>query len=402
MKASVYVSKKCFKSLNSAGQWVYDNEIDRVDGEYENGDIVKVKDLKDRVIGLGFINDNSKIRVRLFTRDKKAEVNAGFFKKRLADAWEYRKNVIDTGCCRIVFGEADFLPGLTIDKFSDVLVVQSLALGIDRYKELIVQTLIDILRKDGIEIRGVYERSEAQVRKLEGMEPKKGFIGKEFDTSSVLIKENGVLYSVDVENGQKTGFFLDQKLNRKAVSELCKGKTVLDCFTHTGSFALNACLGGASEVTAVDVSEAALETAKKNAMLNGCSDKINFVCADVFELLPRQISEGKKYDVVILDPPAFTKSRSSIEAAVRGYKEINIRGMRLVKNGGYFATCSCSHFMGDELFRSLVHEASVDTGVYLRQIEVRAQSPDHPVIWGSSESYYLKFFIFQVFTRNEV
>ena len=314
---------------------------------------------------------------------------------RLKDAWEYRKKTVDTSSCRIVFGEADFLPGMVIDKFSDVLVFQALALGIDRYKELLIELLREILLEDGIRIRGVYERSDAKEREKEGLKKVKGFLGEEFDTN-VEIVENGVRYIVDVKDGQKTGFFLDQKYNRLAIQKLCKNAKVLDCFTHTGSFALNAGIAGAESVLGVDASDLAVNQARENADLNGLSDRVKFISRDVFELLPELEKQGEKYDVVILDPPAFTKSRSSIKNAVKGYREINLRGMKLVKDGGFLATCSCSHFMDYELFTKTIAQAAKNVHVRLRQVEFRTQSPDHPILWAADESYYLKFYIFQV------
>jgi 23S rRNA (cytosine1962-C5)-methyltransferase len=311
------------------------------------------------------------------------------------DAWEYRKKVIDTSSCRLIFGEADFLPGLTVDKYEDVLVVESLALGIDRLKEHILAALVKVLPEDGIQVRGIYERSDAKVRELEGLPREKGFLTAPFDTK-IQITENGVRYIVDVENGQKTGFFLDQKDNRRAIHRLCKGAKVLDCFTHTGSFALNAAIAGASSVIAVDASDLAVEQARENARLNGLEDRVSFLCRDVFELLPELIAKGEQYDVVVLDPPAFTKSRNSIKAAARGYREINLRGMKLVRNGGYLVTCSCSHFMDPELFKKTIGEAARDAHRRLRQVEFKTQAPDHPILWSSDESYYLKFYIFQV------
>lgn len=305
------------------------------------------------------------------------------------------QKVSDTGSCRVIFGEADFLPGLVVDKFSDVLVVQSLALGIDRLKDQIVELLKEVLAADGIKIRGVYERSDAKVRRQEGMELYKGFIGEAFDTN-VEIEENGVRYMVDVKDGQKTGFFLDQKYNRKAIQHLCKDAKVLDCFTHTGSFALNAGYGGAKEVTGVDASELAVEQATLNSKLNGMEDRVKFICRDVFELLPELEEKGEKFDVVILDPPAFTKSRNSVKNAVKGYREINLRAMKLVRDGGFLATCSCSHFMTYELFTQTIHQAARNVHKRLRQVEYRTQAPDHPILWAAEESYYLKFYVFQV------
>ena len=364
-------------------------------GEFENGDIVIVHDFDGYGMGRGFINMNSKIRIRMMTRKQDQEIDHAFLEMRVRDAWEYRKKTVDTSSCRVIFGEADFLPGIVVDKFSDVMVVQSLALGIDRFKETIVELLRKVLAEDGITIRGVYERSDVKVRKQEGMEMVKGFIGPEFPTL-VQIEENGVKYEVDVKDGQKTGFFLEQKYNRLAIQRLCKDAEVLDCFTHTGSFALNAGIAGAKHVTGVDASELGIEQARENARLNGLEDRVEFVCADVFDLLPKLEQEGEKFDVVILDPPAFTKSRNSIKYAVKGYREINLRGMKLVKDGGYLATCSCSHFMDPELFTKTIREAASTVHKSLRQVEYRTQAADHPILWAADESYYLKFIIFQV------
>ena len=393
--AVVTLKKGEGRILKSGGMWVFDNEIAKMEGNFENGDMITVHDFDGYPMGKGFINLNSKIRVRLMTRDVSREIDRDFLYERVKNAWEYRKKVVDTGSCRLIFGEADFLPGLVVDKFSDVLVVESLALGIDRLKEQIIEILKEILRQDGIGVRGVYERSDAKVRQNEGMERVKGFIGKEFDTN-VQIEENGVKYLVDVKDGQKTGFFLDQKYNRLAIQKLCKGARVLDCFTHTGSFALNAAVAGAREVTGVDASELAVEQASKNAILNGVQNLAKFLCRDVFELLPELEKKGEKYDVVILDPPAFTKSRSSIKNAVKGYREINLRAMKLVKDGGFLATCSCSHFMSYELFTETIGQAARNVHKRLRQVEFRTQAPDHPILWAADESYYLKFYIFQV------
>ena len=393
--AVVRLKKKEGRQLKAGGAWIYDNEIDQVQGEYENGDVVRIEDFDGYPLGKGFINDASKIRVRMMSRRADTVIDTEFLRGRLKDAWEYRKKCVDTASCRIVFGEADFLPGLVIDKFSDVLVVESLALGIDRMKPEIIKLLTEILEEDGITIRGVYERSDAKVRTKEGMERQKGFLSEPFDTDVEII-ENGVRYLVDVKDGQKTGFFLDQKYNRLAIQKLCKGARVLDCFTHTGSFALNAGIAGAVHVTGVDASELAVEQARKNAQLNGLSEQVKFICEDVFELLPKLVEQGEQYDVVILDPPAFTKSRNSIKNAVKGYREINLRAMKLVKNGGYLATCSCSHFMDYELFTKTIHQAANHVHKRLRQVEFRTQAPDHPILWAAEESYYLKFYIFQV------
>lgn len=394
-EAIVTLKKGEGRMLKSGGLWIFDNEIASILGSFEDGDIVAVHDFDGYGLGKGFINRNSKIRVRMMTRNRHQEIDEAFLKMRVQEAWDYRKKVSDTGICRVIFGEADFLPGLVVDKFSDVLVVQSLALGIDRLKDQIVELLKEVLAADGIKIRGVYERSDAKVRRQEGMELYKGFIGEPFDTN-VEIEENGVRYMVDVKDGQKTGFFLDQKYNRKAIQYLCKDAKVLDCFTHTGSFALNAGYGGAKEVTGVDASELAVEQATLNSKLNGMEDRVKFICRDVFELLPELEEKGEKFDVVILDPPAFTKSRNSVKNAVKGYREINLRAMKLVRDGGFLATCSCSHFMTYELFTQTIHQAARNVHKRLRQVEYRTQAPDHPILWAAEESYYLKFYVFQV------
>ena len=394
-EAIVTLKKGEGRMLKSGGLWIFDNEIASILGSFKDGDIVAVHDFDGYGLGKGFINRNSKIRVRMMTRNRHQEIDEAFLKMRVQEAWDYRKKVSDTGSCRVIFGEADFLPGLVVDKFSDVLVVQSLALGIDRLKDQIVELLKEVLAADGIKIRGVYERSDAKVRRQEGMELYKGFIGEPFDTN-VEIEENGVRYMVDVKDGQKTGFFLDQKYNRKAIQHLCKDAKVLDCFTHTGSFALNAGYGGAKEVTGVDASELAVEQATLNSKLNGMEDRVKFICRDVFELLPELEEKGEKFDVVILDPPAFTKSRNSVKNAVKGYREINLRAMKLVRDGGFLATCSCSHFMTYELFTQTIHQAARNVHKRLRQVEYRTQAPDHPILWAAEESYYLKFYVFQV------
>ena len=382
-------------TLKAGGPWIYDNEIASVMGSFADGDLVIVHDFDGYPLGRGFINTRSKIRIRMMTRNADQEVDREFLRKRVQEAWEYRKKTVDTSSCRVIFGEADFLPGIVVDKFSDVLVVESLALGIDRMKEEIIELLKECMEADGIQIRGVYERSDAKVRLQEGMERVKGFLGEPFDTK-VEIVENGVKYIVDVQDGQKTGFFLDQKYNRLAIQRLCKEAKVLDCFTHTGSFALNAGIAGAGSVIGVDASQLAVDQATENARLNGLEDRVKFICRDVFELLPELEKQGEKFDVVILDPPAFTKSRNSIKNAVKGYREINLRAMKLVKDGGYLATCSCSHFMTYELFTETLRQAARNVHVRLRQVEYRTQAPDHPILWAADESYYLKFYIFQV------
>ncbi len=433
MKESAVITLKKGEGrlLKSGGAWIFDNEIADIEGSFLNGDVVNVRDFDGYPMGKGVINMNSKIRVRMLTRDKDTEIDSEFLTKRLRDAWNYRRKTVDTGSCRIVFGDADFLPGITIDKYEDILVIESLSLGMDRMKERILDILIGILAEDGIKIRGIYERSDAKERLKEGMERKKGFIGQPFDTQ-VPITENGVHYLVDVAEGQKTGFFLDQKYNRAAIRPVCRGAKVLDCFTHTGSFALNAALAGAESVLAVDASETALRQAIRNAELNGFAyeagrasqdaqagnsgtgrvipedaltgrfmtnesgTKLGFMTADLVELLPQMEKEGIQYDVVILDPPAFAKSRQNVKNAEKGYRKINRAGMRLVKDGGFLATCTCSHFMTRELFEKMVHEAAREAHVRLRQVEARTQAPDHPILWSAAESSYLKFYIFQV------
>lgn len=329
------------------------------------------------------------------TRNIDQEIDREFLKMRVRNAWEYRKTTVDTSSCRVIFGEADFLPGLVIDKYEDVLVVECLALGMEAFKETIVELLKEVLAEDGITVRGVYERSDANERKKEGLPKVKDFIGAPFDTN-VEITENGVRYLVDVVNGQKTGFFLDQKYNRLAIQRLCKGKRVLDCFTHMGTFALNAGIAGAAEVTGLDISDYAISQAQENARRNHLENTVHFRCANVFDELPKLAEQREQFDVVILDPPAFTKSREATKNAIKGYREINIKGLKLVKDGGYLATCSCSHFMTQELLAKTVREAARSAHKRLRQVEFRTQSPDHPILWAADESYYLKFYIFQV------
>ncbi|WP_461882447.1 class I SAM-dependent rRNA methyltransferase [Fusicatenibacter sp.] len=408
------------RTIKAGGAWIFDNEIDTIVGTFTNGDVVTVHDFDGYPMGKGFINQNSKIRIRMMTRRADQEIDTEFLRMRVQNAWDYRKQVMaggndrdlngsdadyllpgigttgraDLNCCRVIFGEADFLPGLVVDKYADVLVVECLALGMEQFKETIVALVKEVLLADGIKIRGVYERSDANERKKEGLPKVKDFIGEEFDTN-VEIVENGVHYMVDVVNGQKTGFFLDQKYNRLAMQRICKGKKVLDCFTHMGTFALNAGIAGASGVTGLDISEYAVQQAEANAKLNHLEDTVHFRCANVLDELPKLAAAGEKYDVVILDPPAFTKSRQATKNAIKGYREINMKGLKLVKDGGYLATCSCSHFMTQELLAKTVKEAAKATHKRLRQVEFRTQAADHPILWAADESYYLKFFIFQ-------
>lgn len=390
MACKFYLYKGMGKKSENGHPWIYTDEIEAYDGEYENGDIVEVYNFRENFIGKAYINDASKIALRIITRDINEEIDKDFFRKRFQKAWEYRKKVIDTSSCRLIFGEADFLPGLTVDKFEDYYVIQISSLGMDRYRD----TIVDILKED-FHAKGIFERSDLPSRELEGLEQKKGFLTEPFDTM-IEIVENGVKYYVDIENGQKTGFFLDQKENRAAIHRICKDAEVLDCFSHTGSFALNAGIAGAKSVLGIDVSQHAIDFATKNAELNGLDHKVKFECHNAFDVLPKWSKEERKFDVVILDPPAFTKSRETINGAKRGYKEINLRGLKLVKEGGYFITCSCSHFMKEDLLRATIKEAAKDAKKTLRQVEFRTQSADHPILWSSDESYYLKFFIFQV------
>ena len=395
MGAIVTLKKGEGRTIKAGGAWIFDNEIDTITGRFKNGEIVTVHDFDGYPMGKGFINQNSKIRVRMMTRKPDQEIDDAFLRMRVKNAWEYRKTTVDTSSCRVIFGEADFLPGFVVDKYEDVLVVECLALGMEQFKEKIVEILKELLEEDGIQIRGVYERSDANERKKEGLSKVKGFIGEEFDTN-VEIVENDVHYLVDVVNGQKTGFFLDQKYNRLAMQRICKGKKVLDCFTHMGTFALNAGIAGAADVTGLDISEYAVSQAETNARLNHLENTVHFREANVLDELPRLAQAGEQYDVVILDPPAFTKSREATKNAIKGYREINMKGLKLVKDGGYLATCSCSHFMTRELLAKTVKEAAKATHKRLRQVEFRTQSPDHPILWAADESYYLKFFIFQV------
>lgn len=395
MYNSIKIKKGEGRFLKKGGLWIYDNEVAEDNPQVENGSIVDVLDFDGYFLGTGIINYNSKIRIRMLSRKKGTVIDHSFLYDRIRTAYEYRKKTVDMSCCRLIFAEADFIPGIVVDKFSDVLVIQSQSFGMDRYKQEILGILKELLKEDGITVKGIYERSDAKVIELEGLPRSKGFIGEEFDTK-VLITENNVKYYVDIVDGQKTGFFLDQKYNRLAVQKLCKSARVLDCFTHTGSFALNAGIAGAEEVIGVDASQIAILQAEENSRLNGLQDKVSFKCADVFDFLPGMYELGQRFDVVILDPPAFTKSRESVKNASKGYYEINLAGMKLIKDGGFLATCSCSHFMTPELFSDAIGRAAKAAHKRLRQVEYRTQSPDHPILWNADESYYLKFYIFQV------
>ena len=394
------ITAKGTRWVEQGHPWIYEAEVVRSEGDFENGCLVDAVSEKGKYLGTGFLSLNSKIRIRLISRNANDKFDEAFWRRRIGYAWDYRKTVMagDLNCCRVIFGEADGFPGLTVDKFADILVTQTLSIGMEKLKSVLFPLIAEILRADGHEISGIFERNDVKIRELEGLAQGKGWFGDEHPDSCVTeICENGVYYSVDVENGQKTGFFLDQKYNRLAVARLAKGKRVLDCFTHTGSFALNAAMGGAEHVTAVDVSESAIEMARKNAERNGLSERMDFIAANVFDLLPELEAKGRKpFDFIILDPPAFTKSRKTVHSAERGYKEINLRALRLLPRGGYFATASCSHFMPSELFVKMLRSAALDAGVELRQIEARQQSPDHPILWNVPETDYLKFYIFQV------
>lgn len=399
-----YITPKGERAARSGHPWVYAEEITRIEGEYQNGDLVDVVTNKGKYLGTGFVNDHSKIRVRLISTNTNDKFDADFWERRLRYAIDYRRTVMpgaDFKCCRLIFGEADHFPGLTVDRFNDILVAQTLSLGIEVRKELIFNLLYKILREQGEEIRGLYERNDVKIRLLEGMEENKGWFtlaeAPEPGEPLTAIVENGIKYNVDVENGQKTGFFLDQKYNRQAIAKIAKGKHVLDCFTHTGAFALNAAAGGAAAVTAVDISAEAVQMTDANASKNGLDKVVKGLKANVFDLLSELVNnKSREYDFIILDPPAFTKSGSTVKNAIRGYKEINLKAMKLLPRGGYLATCSCSHFMKEELFVQMLHDVAADANVQLRQIEARQQSPDHPILWNVPETYYLKFYIFQV------
>ena len=397
------ITAKGTRWVEQGHPWIYEDEVIREEGDCENGALADAVSEKGKYLGTGFVSRHSKIRLRLLSRNANDRFEESFWQRRIQYAWDYRKTVMDgdISCCRVIFGEADGFPGLTVDRFSDILVTQTLSVGMEKIKDVVFPLLVKVLRSDGQDIRGIYERNDVAIRELEGLPQNKGWYSLPGETppdSTVTeICENGIFYRVDVENGQKTGFFLDQKYNRLAIARLARGKRVLDCFTHTGSFALNAAMGGAEHVTAVDISASAIEMAKANAERNCLTDRMDFVVADVFDLLPELASKGKApYDFIILDPPAFTKSRKTVGSAQRGYKEINLRALKLLPRGGYFATASCSHFMPSELFVKMLRSAALDAGVELRQIEARQQAPDHPILWNVPETDYLKFYIFQV------
>ena len=390
MACKFFLHKGKNKKAEQGRPWIYIDEINEYDGDYENGDIVEVYNHKNYFIGKGYINDRSKITIRIMTRDINEEIDEDFFKRRFAAAWDYRKTVIDTSSCRFIFGEADFLPGLTVDKFEDYYVIQISTLGMEKYRDLIVKILVEEYGA-----KGVYERSDIKTREIEGLVQTKGFLTEPFDTNVEII-ENGVKYIVDLENGQKTGFFLDQKENRAAMHRICKGKDVLDCFTHTGSFALNAGIAGAKSVLGIDVSQHAVDCATRNAKLNNLQDTVKFECHNAFNVLGDWSREGRQYDVVILDPPAFTKSRRTVQKAYNGYKRINKQAMKVLKNGGYLISCSCSRFMETANFEKMLREAASEAGVILKQVSVTQQNADHPILWTMEETSYLKFYIFQI------
>lgn len=402
--AKFFVTPKGERAARGGHPWVFGEEVTKIEGDYANGDLVDVVTSKGKYLGTGFVNDHSKIRVRIISTNTNDKFDEAFWERRLRYALDYRLTVMgerDFNCCRLIFGEADMFPGLTVDRYNDLLVTQTLSLGIEMRKQMLFELLIKILREMGQEIRGLYERNDVRIRLLEGMEEGKHWFATDLcpepGAVTTEIVENGIEYTVDVENGQKTGFFLDQKYNRQAIAKISKGKHVLDCFTHTGSFALNAAKGGAASVTAVDISAEAVQMAEHNAAINNCSDVMHGLQANVFDLLSDLFNKhSREYDFIILDPPAFTKSGSTVKNAIRGYKEINLKAMKLLPRGGYLATCSCSHFMKEELFVKMLQDAAHDANVSLRQIEARQQSPDHPILWQVPETNYLKFYIFQV------
>ena len=402
--AKFFVTPKGERAARGGHPWVFGEEVTKIEGEYANGDLVDVVTSKGKYLGTGFVNDHSKIRVRIISTNTNDKFDEAFWERRLRYALDYRLTVMgerDFNCCRLIFGEADMFPGLTVDRYNDLLVTQTLSLGLEMRKQMLFELLIKILREMGQEIRGLYERNDVRIRLLEGMEEGKHWFATDLcpepGAVTTEIVENGIEYTVDVENGQKTGFFLDQKYNRQAIAKIAKGKHVLDCFTHTGSFALNAAKGGAASVTSVDISSEAVQMAEHNAAINNCSDVMHGLQANVFDLLSDLFNKhSREYDFIILDPPAFTKSGSTVKNAIRGYKEINLKAMKLLPRGGYLATCSCSHFMKEELFVKMLQDAAHDANVSLRQIEARQQSPDHPILWQVPETNYLKFYIFQV------
>lgn len=394
--AKAILKKNEGRTISAGGLWIFDNEIEQIEGAYTNGDIIEVYSYKDDFIGRGYINDHSKIRIRILSRNRDEMIDEAFFYNRLIDAWNYRKAVVDTGCCRIVFSDSDRLPGLIVDKFNEYLVFEIDTLGMDVRKTMLVDTMLKVLKEDGVEIKGVYERSDARVRTLEGLERIKGFLSEPFETK-ILVDEFGVAMNVDIAEGQKTGYFLDQKYNHFAIRRLCEDKRVLDCCTHTGGFALSAALN-AREVIGIDASDLAIAQAEENSRLNNFTN-MRFEVADVFDYLIEAEKKKERFDVIILDPPAFTKSRNSVKNASRGYKEINYRAMKLLNPGGFLISCSCSEYMQKDLFMRIILSAANDSHRRLRLVESRAQAPDHPIILGNNVSEYLKCIIVQVNSR---
>lgn len=393
--ACVVLKKGEGRGLSAGGFWIYDNEIDHIEGDYQEGGLVSVTASSGYPLGTGYINTRSRITVRMMTRDAEAVIDGNFFERRLREAIEYRLRTTGLCACRLIFGEADRLPGLTVDKFHDILVTQTLSLGMEHLKVQIFPILLRLLTEYGYPVRGIYERNDARSRTLEGLERTQGFFGDPFDPHTVM-EENGLFFEIDVQNGQKTGFFLDQRYNRAAIRPMSHDARVLDCFCNAGGFGLNAAAAGAAHVVCVDASQSAVDAARANAVRNGLAERMDFICADVFELLPELAEKGTQYDLVILDPPAFAKSRAAVKSAMRGYREINRRGLALVRPGGFLATCTCSHFMTQDLFRQTVAQAARDAKRRLLQVEERAQAPDHPILWGAGESAYLKFLLLQV------
>ena len=399
----VLITKKGSRNVENGHPWIYSDEVLTDLSDLDNGCLADAVSENGKYLGTGFLSRNSKIRIRILTQNANDRFDEAFWRRRIEYAWKYRKTIMgdDVSCCRLIFGEADGFPGLTVDRFSDLLVAQCMSFGMEQRKTMIYPVILDCLKRDGVMIRGIFERNDSKLREKEGLSTGKGWFQTDFDHPCgdpfTEITENGIKYLVDVQNGQKTGFFLDQKYNRRAVAHLAGGLNVLDCFTHTGSFALNAAAGGAKAVTAVDISDTAIAAARQNAERNGLESKISFITKDVFELLAKLADSGEKpYDLIVLDPPAFTKSRKTVSNAERGYKEINYRAMKILPRGGYLATASCSHFMESRDFEKMLLSAARDAQVRLRQIEVRQQAPDHPVLWNVPETDYLKFYLFQV------
>lgn len=386
----VYLKRKIAPRVVNGHPWVFANEVEKIEGEVTGGEIVELYTHDRKFVGKGYINPKSQILVRLLTRQRTDEINEQFFADRIRQCWEYRQKIGYTENCRLVFGEADSMPQLIIDKFNDYFVLQTLALGIDRWKPAIVQALNGIFNP-----KGIYERNDVPVRELEGLPQQKGFLSAPFDTK-IIIHENGLRFHVDIENGQKTGYFLDQQDNRRAIQHIVKGADVLGAFTYTGTFEVHAACYGAKSVLGLDISENAVAQANRNAALNGVDGHCRFETANAFDVLKQWGREGKAWDVVMLDPPAFTKSRETIQKAITGYKEINLRGMKLVKPGGFLVTSSCTNLVGPDLFLEIIQLAAKDARRKIRQVTFQTQAADHPIIWGMENTQYLKFLIVQV------